>query len=114
MVKFCETMRIKREALMLTQTAFANIIGCTNATISAFENGKEVSETYVKCIKYTIKDLETKLTEDEIGPYKLRVATEMAIAENDEEARKEKLRTVAFSALKWQDNIDQKKRGFYK
>lgn len=114
MVKFCETMRIKREALMLTQTAFANIIGCTNATISAFENGKEVSETYVKCIKYTIKDLESKLTEEEIGPYKLRVATEMAIAENDEEARKEKLRTVAFSALKWQDNIDQKKRGFYK
>lgn len=114
MVKFCETMRIKREALMLTQTAFANIIGCTNATISAFENGKEFSETYVKCIKYTIKDLETKLTEEELGPYKLRVATEMAIAENDEEARKEKLRTVAFSALKWQDNIDQKKRGFYK
>lgn len=114
MVKFCETMRIKREALMLTQTAFANIIGCTNATISAFENGKEVSETYVKCIKYTIKDLESKLTEDEIGPYKLRVATEMAIAENDEEARKEKLRTVAFSALKWQDNIDQKKRGNFR
>lgn len=114
MVKFCETMRIKREALMLTQTAFANIIGCTSATISAFENGKEISETYVKCIKYTIKDLESKLTEDEIGPYKLRVATEMAIAETDEEARKEKLRTVCFSALKWQDNIDQKKRGFYK
>lgn len=114
MVKFCETMRIKREALMLTQTAFANIIGCTAATVSAFENGKEVSETYVKCIKYTIKDLESKLTEEELGPYKLRVATEMAIAENDEEARKEKLRTVAFSALKWQDNIDQKKRGFYK
>lgn len=114
MVKFCETMRIKREALMLTQTAFANIIGCTSATISAFENGKEVSETYVKCIKYTIKDLESKLTEEELGPYKLRVTTEMAIAENDEEARKEKLRTVAFSALKWQDNIDQKKRGFYR
>ena len=114
MVKFCETMRIKREALMLTQSAFANIIGCTSATISAFENGKEISETYIKCIKYTIKDLETKLTEEELGPYKLRVATEMAIAENDEEARKEKLRTVAFSALKWQDNIDQKKRGNFR
>lgn len=111
MVKFYETCRIKREALMLTQTAFANIIGCTAATVSSFENGKEVSETYIKCIKYTIRDLESKLNEEELGPYKLRVATEMAIAETDEEARKEKLRTVAFSALKWQDNIDQKKRG---
>lgn len=113
-VKFYEVSRIKRDALMLTQAQFAEKVGCTGGTISSFENGKEVGEALVKCIKYTIKDLESKLSDEEIGPYKLRVATEMAIAEPDDELRKEKLRTVCFSALKWSDNIDQKKKGFIK
>ncbi len=114
MVKFYDAMRIKREALMLTQADLANLVGCTAGTISSFENGKDISESIIKCIKYTIKDMETKITEEELGPYKLRCACEMAIAETDDEARKEKLRTVAFSALKWQDMIDQRKRGNFK
>lgn len=111
-VKFNEVMKIKREAMMLTQAQFAAIVGCAGGTISSFENGKDVGEAIVKCIKYTIKDLESKLAEDEIGPYKLRCATEMAIAEPDDELRKEKLRTVCFSALKWSETIDLKKKGF--
>ena len=113
-VKFYEVSRIKREALMLTQVQFANLVGVTGGTISSFECGKEVSESIIKCIKYTIKDLETKLSDEELGPYKLRVATEMAIQEPDDELRKEKLRTVCFSALKWSDTIDQKRRGIIK
>lgn len=111
-VKFNEVIKIKREAMLLTQAQFGAIVGCTGGTISSFENGKDVGEAIVKCIKYTIKDLETKLTDEELGPYKLRCATEMAIAEPDEELRKEKLRTVCFSALKWSDSIDQKKKGY--
>lgn len=110
-VKFNEVIKIKREAMLLTQAQFGAIVGCTGGTISSFENGKDVGEAIVKCIKYTIKDLESKLTDEELGPYKLRCATEMAIAEPDEELRKEKLRTVCFSALKWSDTIDQKKKG---
>ena len=109
-VKFNEVIRIKRESMGLTQAQFAAKVGCTGGTISSFENGKDVGEAIVKCIKYTIKDLETKLTDEELGPYKLRCATEMAIAEPDDELRKEKLRTVCFSALKWSDNIDQMKK----
>ena len=98
--------------MLLTQAQFAAMVGCTGGTISSFETGKDFSESIIKCIKYTIKDLETKLSEDELGTYKLRVATEMAIAEPDDELRKEKLRTVCFSALKWTENIDLKKKGF--
>jgi hypothetical protein len=36
----------------------------------------------------------------------------MAIAETDEELKKEKLRTVCFSALKWTETMDIKRRGF--
>ena len=111
-VKYYEVARIKREAMLLTQAQFAAMVGCTGGTISSFETGKDISESIIKCIKYTIKDLETKLSEEELGPYKLRVATEMAIAEPDDELRKEKLRTVCFSALKWTENIDLKKKGF--
>lgn len=111
MVKFNEVLRIKREAMGLTQSQFATKVGCTGGTISSFETGKDVGEAIIKCIKYTIKDLENNLTDEELGPYKLRCATEMAIAETDEELRKEKLRTVCFSALKWSETIDQKKRG---
>ena len=114
MVKFNEVARIKREAMCLTQAEFAKLIGCTASTISNFEVGKETGDTIIKCIKFTLKDLESKLSTEELGPYKLRVATEMVIAENDDEARKEKLRTVAFSALKWQDTIDQKRRGNFR
>lgn len=111
MVKFNEVIRIKREALMLTQEQFAQKMGLTGSVISSFENGKDISEASIKLIKLTIKDLEQKLTDEEIGPYKLRVACEMAIADDSDESRKEKLRTVCFSALKWSDTIDQKKRG---
>lgn len=65
-------------------------------------------------MEFRLVSLTSDGKEIELGPYKLRVATEMAIAETDEEARKEKLRTVAFSALKWQDNIDQKRRGNFR
>ena len=112
MVKGFVANRIKREAMSLTQTDFAKLVGTSSATISTYENGYEISESTVKCIRYTIKDLESKMTEEELGPYKLRVACEMAIAEPDDEMRKEKLRSVMFSALTWQDKIDKKKRGF--
>jgi DNA-binding XRE family transcriptional regulator len=114
MVKFNDVARIKREALMLTQAEFAKLIGCTASTISNFEVGRETGDTTIKCIKFTLKDLESKLSTEELGPYKLRVATEMTIAETDDEARKEKLRNVCFSALKWSQNIDESKKGFYR
>ena len=74
----------------------------------------DFSKTSVKCIKFTLKDLESKLSTEELGPYKLRVATEMVVTESDDEARKEKLRNVCFSALKWSQNIDEAKKGFYR
>lgn len=114
MVKFNDVARIKREALMLTQAEFAKLIGCTASTISNFEVGRETGDTTIKCIKFTLKDLESKLSTEELGPYKLRVATEMTIAETDDEARKEKLRNVCFSALKWSQNIDEAKRGNFR
>jgi DNA-binding XRE family transcriptional regulator len=112
MVKLCNAIRIKREALGYTQAQFANLVGCTDSTICNFENGKEISESIMKCIKYTIKDEEHKLTGNELAAYKLRVATEMAIQEPDDNTRQDKLRTVLYSALKWSDIIAQKSRGF--
>ena len=114
MVKFNEVTRIKREAMCLTQAEFAKLIGCTASTISNFEVGRETSDTIIKCIKFTLKDLESKLSTEELGPYKLRVATEMVVAESDDEARKEKLRNVCFSALKWSQSIDEAKRGNFR
>lgn len=63
MVKFNEVIRIKREALMLTQEQFAQKMGLTGSVISSFENGKDISEASIKLIKFTIKDLEQKLTD---------------------------------------------------
>ena len=113
-VKFYEVSRIKREALILTQSAFAEKVGCTGGTISSFENGKEVGEALVKCIKYTIKDLESKLSDEELGPYKLRCATELVIAETDDEARIEKLNNLMFAATRYTKVIIDKKKGFIK
>lgn len=112
MVKLSIACRIKRESLGYTQSEFARLVGCTDATISNFENGRDISESIMKCIKYTIKDEEHKLTGNELAVYKLRVATEMAIAEPDDNVRQDKLRTVLYSALKWSDIISQKSKGF--
>lgn len=112
MVKFNEVIKIKRQALLLTQEQFANRVGVTSTTISNFENGREVSEVIIKMIKFTIKELESKLGPEELGPYKLRVSVELAIAEQNRDAKMEKLHSVMYSALKWVDLLDKERRGF--
>lgn len=112
MVSLATACKIKRIALGYTQETFGNLVGVTGNTISNFEAGKQVSESIMKCIKYTLRDEADKLTGDELAAYKLRVACEMAIYETDEKLRHEKLRTVCFSALKWSDIMDKKSKGF--
>jgi transcriptional regulator with XRE-family HTH domain len=111
MLKLSETCKIKRQAMGLTQAEFAKKVGVTSGTISNFECGFEVSDVIVKNIRFTLRDLESKLTDEELGPYKLRVSVEMAILEQDDKLKQEKLRSVLFSALKYADNLAKKERG---
>ena len=112
MVKLNDVIRIKRQAMGLTQSEFASKVGVTSSTISNFEKGYEISEVIIRNIKFTIRDLESKLNPDDLGPYKLRTSVELAILEQDHDAKMEKLHSVMYSALKWVDLLDKKKRGF--
>lgn len=111
MLKLYVTAKIKREAMGLNQKEFADKVGVTNSTISSFENGNEVSELVVKCIKHTITELEAKMTGDELGQYKIRCATEMVCAEPDDNAKLEKLNNLMFAATHYNKYLLDKRKG---
>ena len=113
-VKFYEVAKIKREAMGLDQKAFAESVGVTATTISKFENGNLVSEPVIKCIKHAIADLESKLSDFELGNYKIRCATELVIAETDNETKIEKLNNLVFAATRYTKAIIDQKKGFIK
>jgi transcriptional regulator with XRE-family HTH domain len=109
-LKFYEMSKIKREALGLTQAEFGEKAGVTGSTISKFEQGEFTTDLVTNAIKYAFGQIEQKLTPDELGAYKLRVAVESLIGETDDDNRIMKLNTVVFAATKWQDEILKKKR----
>lgn len=114
MLKPNEMLRIKREALGMTQAEFGAVVGCTAGTISGFEQGKEVTELVFKGINWAIKDLESKLTPEEFNDYKLRTGCEIAIAEQNPKLKMAKLHTLMYNTLKYLQYLEQKERGDFK
>lgn len=111
MLKPNEVIRIKREALGMTQAEFGAVVGCTGGTICGFEQGKEVTELVYKGINWAIKDLESKLTPEEFNDYKLRTGCEIAIAEQNPKLKTAKLHTLMYNTLKYLQYLEQKERG---
>lgn len=111
MLKPCIVCRIKREAMCMTQAEFAGVVGCTGASISAYESGKDVSELIYKGISWALKDLESKMSPAEFNNYKLRVGTECAIAEPNDKLKVTKLHNLMFNTLKYLQYLEQQERG---
>ena len=106
-----EVIRIKREALGLTQAQLATHVGCTSGVISMYESGKEVSEMAYKGIGWAIKDLEQKLTPAEFNDYKLRIGAECAIQEKNPKLKVTKLHNLMFNVLKYLEYLEAQERG---
>ena len=106
-----QVCKIKREALCMTQSELAQYVGCTGASISAYESGKEVSELVYKGIGWALKDLESKLSPAEFNDYKLRVGTECVINEPNDKLKVTKLHNLMFNVLKYLQYLEQKERG---
>ena len=111
MLKAYQVCKIKREALGLTQSELGGHVGCTGASISAYEAGKEVSELIYKGISWGLKDLESKLTPEQFNDYKLRIGAECAIQEPNQRLKVSKLHTLIFNTLKYLEFIEQQERG---
>lgn len=94
-MKMHETIRCKRLALGLTQAEFGEIVGVSGATISAFELGKEVSQSVFNNIKYGLDRLIHELSSEE---YQEMLLVSMAYGlayESDQE----KLKTLQYMTM---------------
>ena len=96
--------------MFMTQAELASVVGCTGASISAYESGKEVGELIYKGISWAIKDLEAKMTPEEFNDYKLRVGAECAIAEPNQKLKVTKLHNLMFNTLKYLQYIEAQER----
>lgn len=70
-MKMHEVIKCKRLALGMTQTEFGEYVGLSGGTISAFEAGKEVSQTVFTIIKYGMDKLLHELDPIEYQEVKL-------------------------------------------
>lgn len=106
-----EVCKIKREALGLTQAELASYVGCTGASISMYESGKEVSELVYKGIGWALKDLESKLSPEKFNDYKLQVGADCVIAEPNDKVKVTKIHNLMFNCLKYLQYLESKERG---
>lgn len=94
-MKMHETIRCKRLALGLSQAEFGELVGVHGTTISAFENGKEVSKSVFNTIKYGLERYVNTLSAEE---YQEMLLVSMAYGlayESDQE----KLRTLQYMTM---------------
>lgn len=53
-MRMYEVYKFKRQALGMTLKDTAEEAGCSTATVSSYENGKQISEIYVRAIRNAI------------------------------------------------------------
>lgn len=99
MISFNKVIKIKREALHLSQNDFGELVGVTGSTISAFEQGKTVSEVIVKQIKSTMKELEDTLSKEEYYSYRIVTESNMLIHETNQDQISERLDRIMYACL---------------
>lgn len=85
MAKIVDVIRNKRIALGLTQAEFAELIGTTGATISGFENGKEVSSPVFNMMHVVLKRKEAELSPVERDIFNIRWRAMMLECENSKD-----------------------------
>ena len=111
MLKPNDVCRIKRDAFGLTQADLAKHVGCSNGTISSYEEGKEVPELVCKGISWALNELESELEPKEFNDYKLRVCAECAIEEPNPKLKMTKLHNLMFNVLKYVQYLEAQERG---
>lgn len=94
-MKMHETIRCKRLALGLSQAEFGEIVGLSGATISTFENGKDVSKQVFNTIKYGLeRHINTLSTEEYQEMLLVSMAYGLAY-----ESDQEKLKTLQYMTM---------------
>lgn len=104
-------LRIKREAMGLTQAELGAKASVTGGSISQIETGKEVGDLVLNNVKYTIRKLEDQLNEEEYDNYKMRVAVGLACEEDDPDTKMHKLHNLMYSVIKTINNLERRNNG---
>ena len=76
-------IKVKREALGLTQAELGRLASITGPTISSIESGREVSELVLKSVKYAITNLEDAMSREEKDKYLFKYYIGTAELEDD-------------------------------
>lgn len=94
-MRMYEVIKCKRLALGMSQAEFGAYVGVSGATISAFEAGKDVSQTVVTIIKYGMDKLLHELNPRE---YQEMLLVSMAFG-MAYESDSEKLKTLQYMQI---------------
>lgn len=86
-MKMYEVYRMKRQALRMSLKDVADAAGCSQATVSSYENGKQISEIYTRAIRNAVDLAIDRLPDIErLKILVLQQALCLADEENDEVA----------------------------
>lgn len=85
-MKMGEVYRFKRQSLGLTLKQVGELSGCSQAVVSSYENGKQISEIYARAIRNSI-DLEIDKQPD-IERFKILVLTQALCLADEEDDQK--------------------------